>query len=168
MRKRQKKSSEFKKLLENLDEDSLMFVFSFACVEVDVNPDVYSKKDKKKLFQMANELANKIYIDKTYVEFKENKHKDTFMYEDGWKQLCRLVLTTHFGNKATKEQDEQLREAYQTMICIYVSNCLKLFGYDDEHFSIEIAAGSKFQVEVYYDTVQEWKYYPGKWQTWLE
>jgi len=39
------------------------------------------------------------------------------------------------------------------MICIYVSNCLKLFGYDDENFSIEIAAGSKFQVEVYYDTV---------------
>ena len=61
---------------------------------------------------MANELANKIYIDKTYVEFKENKHKDTFMYEDGWKQLCRLVLRTHFGNKATKEQDQQLREAY--------------------------------------------------------
>ena len=50
MRKRQKKSQEFEKLLENLDEDSLMFVFSFACVEVDVNPDFYSKKDKKKMF----------------------------------------------------------------------------------------------------------------------
>ena len=50
MRKRQRKSSEFEKLLENLDEDNLMFVFSFACVDIDVNPDVYSDKDKKKMF----------------------------------------------------------------------------------------------------------------------
>lgn len=148
------------------DEDNLLFTFSYAVVDVDVNPDVYSEKDKKQMFQIANELANKIYIDKTYVEFLENKHQDTFMYEAGWKELCKLVLKTNFGNNATRSQDQQLSEAYQQMICIYLSNCLKSYGYDDENFSIEISPGSKFQVEVSYDSCQEWRHYPGPWQDW--
>lgn len=148
------------------DEDNLLFVFSYVVVDVDVNPEVYSDKDKKKMFQIANEMANKICIDKSYVEFPENKHQDTFMYETGWKALCKLVLQTEFGHKATKAQDQKLSELYQQMICIYLSNCLMLYGYDDENFAIEIAAGSKFQVEVFYDSCQEWKSYPGPWQDW--
>lgn len=165
-KRRPPRRPDLNKLLEALNDDNLLFIFSAACVNIDVNPEIYTEKDKKRMFQIANELGNKICIDKSYVEFPENKHQDTFMYEEGWKELCRLVLHTNFGRKATKKEDQQLFEAYSSMICIYLSNCLKSYGYDDENFSVELAEGSQFHVEVFFDYCQEWKHYPGPWQDW--
>ncbi len=146
--------------------DNLLFIIRHAVLDVEVNPDVYNDDDKTQIHMIANEMANNIYVDKSYVQFKGNKHEDTFMLEEGWKQFCKLAIDTNFNKNWTIQKDRLLFETYQVLIVAYIEEILKKYGYDCEHIQLEVAEGSSFEVEVYFDHVQDWKHYPGKWQTW--
>ena len=60
-------------------------------MSVVVDPDFYDDATRLEMTGLANDLANEIIIDKSYVDFKENKHQDTFITSEGWTKLCRLV-----------------------------------------------------------------------------
>ena len=60
-------------------------------MSVVVDPDFYDDATCLEMTGLANDLANEIIIDRSYVDFKENKHQDTFITSEGWTKLCRLV-----------------------------------------------------------------------------
>jgi len=105
-----------KTAINQSDDNNLMFVFKFACVDVHADPEMYDEEQIDLLIQRVELLSKEIYIDKTYVDYEGTKYEKTFMYEDGWNNLCNLVKKTKYGKKATKDEDDQLRESYKAMI----------------------------------------------------
>lgn len=143
----------------------LIFTFKYAKVEVDVDPDVYSDEDLVLIQQQVDMLSKEINVDKTYVDYKGTKYEKTFMYEDGWKQLCKLAEKTKYGKNATKAQNEKLADSYRAMIIQYVFLALEDLGYDTSAICLRIVPKTSFMVEIYADNIKH-DNYPGKWQTW--
>jgi hypothetical protein len=48
----------------------------------------------------------------------------------------------------------------------YIYLFFENLGYDTESLYFEPTGDTYFMVSFEKDTVNEWKYYPGKWQTW--
>lgn len=61
-------------------------------MDVHVNSNVFSEDEALEIKQIVKEICKEMWIDKSYVEFSENKHEDVFMLEKGWNELCKLVL----------------------------------------------------------------------------
>lgn len=146
--------------------EDLIITLKYVVMSVDVDPEFYDDATHYKMTCLANDLANEIMIDKSYVDFKENKHQDTFITSDGWTKLCRLVCDLYLNNRKVQNSKEILTQAYAEMSAAYINLCLRTFGYDDDHFAVEMVPGSRFLADISRDTVQEWKYYPGRWQDW--
>lgn len=142
----------------------LIFTFNYVCVDFSVNEDFYSTEDCKKIKNILQIITEEIVIDKSYVEFSENKHEDVFMTEFGWNELCKLTIDTK--KNATKKQNITKLEAYMLMILSYIYLFFENLGYNTDEIYFEIAKDSRFMTTFCKDTIQEWKYYPGKWQTW--
>lgn len=142
----------------------LIFTFEYICINFEVNEDVYDEDDKKEIKNILKCITKKIIIDKSYVEFKENKHCDTFITENGWNKLCKLVIDTK--KKCTKSQNEEKNAAYIMLFLSYIYLFFENLGYDTESLYFEPAGDTYFMVSFEKDTINEWKYYPGKWQTW--
>jgi hypothetical protein len=70
--------------------DDLIFVISNF--ELDI---IFSNKNKTidevEAWENLQHMAKEIWIDKTYVKFKGNKYKNTFLREDGWNLLVSYV-----------------------------------------------------------------------------
>lgn len=88
------------------------------------------------------------------------------MLEDGWNKLCQLVIDTKFGKNINTEQNNIMQEAYMMMILCYTYLFLENFGYSSDGIFLEIVYKSRFMIGYQKDTINEWKYYPGKWQDW--
>lgn len=146
--------------------EDLIFTLRYVVMMVDVDPEFYDDAAHRKMTGLANDLANEIVIDRSYVDFKENKHQDTFITSDGWTKLCRLVCDLQFNNKHIQNSEAILTQAYAEMSAAYINMCLQIFGYDVDHFAVEMVPGTKFLAEISRDTIQEWKRYPGRWQDW--
>lgn len=146
--------------------EDLIFTLKYVVMSVDVDPEFYDDDAHFQMTGLANDLANEIVIDKSYVDFKENKHQDTFITSDGWTKLCRLVCDLQFNHKRVQNSEEILTYAYAEMSAAYISICLQILGYDCDHFAVEMVPGTKFLAKITLDTVQEWKHYPGRWQDW--
>lgn len=54
--------------------------------------DSVPEEEQEEIKNAVKHLSREMWIDKSYVEFKENKHEDTFMLEAGWNELCALVI----------------------------------------------------------------------------
>lgn len=147
------------------DNVDLIYTFKYICMDVHVN-NSYSNEEQLEIKHKVKEICKEICIDKSYVEFSENKHEDVFMLEDGWNELCKLVLQTKCGKNATKQQNMIMQEAFTLMILCYVYLFLENLGYDNNDIILELAPTGKFMVEYEIDNIKEWKHYPGKWQTW--
>lgn len=111
-------------------------------------------------------MSKRICIDKSYVDFPENKHQDTFIELDGWRNLCSLLKKTKYGSRSTDAADEIVVEAFKTMVSAYLYSVLESFGYDIESITVDFVHGYGIDVKFYKDAVQEWKSYPGPWQDW--
>ena len=146
--------------------DDLIFTLRYVVMSVVVDPDFYDDATRLEMTGLANDLANEIIIDRSYVDFKENKHQDTFITSEGWTKLCRLVYDVQFNNRRVQNSTEILTQAYAEMSAAYVNICMQTFGYDPDHFTVEMVPGTRFLVKISQDTVKEWKHYPGKWQDW--
>lgn len=143
-----------------------IFIFKYAVMDVSCDPEMYNENDQKKIQQIVRQLCKEIWIDKTYVDFEENKHEKIFMLEKGWNKLCKLVTATYDQKSLTRAQNDELLEAYKLMIICYLNMCLTDLGYDISGICIQMQEGCRFMSEVQLDTMQAWQNYPGRWQTW--
>ena len=146
----------------------IVYAFKDVCADFDMNPSVYGEKDAKKIAEILDSLTKEIWIDKTYVDFKGTKFEKTFMYEEGWDALRELVLDTDYGKRCTKYQRETIDGAYREMLIEYIRMVFDDMGWDVENLAFSIDDKTPFKVEYYPDVAEEWKRYPGKWQTWPE
>ena len=151
--------------LKQPDNVDLLFTFKYVCIACHVHDSV-PEEEQEEIKNAVKHLSREMWIDKSYVEFKENKHEDTFMLEDGWNELCALVIQTKCGQNATKQQNAMMQESFNLMILCYAYLFLENLGYDTDDIVLEIAPNGKYMIEYEEDTIQEWKHYPGKWQTW--
>lgn len=128
-----------------------------------------SDSDKKQLLDEINYavsvLSREIYLDKSYVIFPENKHSQRYVTEEDWNSVVEIVKRSDFCKKITKLDCLKLQKIYMNFIITYIYSCLQLYGYDIYELGIKFEK-TNFIVEFYYDDVQEWKYYKGKWQDW--
>ena len=79
-----------------------------------------------------------------------------------------MLLKTNYGANLSKSDSEGLVETYMALIKAYAYEELsKTYGIDVlPHVQIAVKDKSKILVEVSQDFSNEWKTYPGKWQTW--
>lgn len=147
-------------------DGEFVYAFKYVCVDCSLNPEVYDDGDRKKAFEILKELSGEIWIDKTYVDFKGTRFEKTFLQEDGWNALKNLVVDTKFGKKCTKAQRAMMDKAYRQMIPGYLEMVFRDIGWDVDNMAFEVADRTGFQVEYHKDVAEEWKRYPGKWQTW--
>lgn len=150
----------------NLEDSDLIFTFKYCSLDVECNPDIYDDVQILKIKQIVRELSKEIVIDKTYVKYEGTKFEKTFITKHGWKDFCKILIDTRWGNKCTKYQNQVILEAYKMFIKCYIAQCLIDFGYDIDAITLDLTENSRFMSIVERDTIHAWKDYPGKWQTW--
>jgi len=111
-------------------------------------------------------LTKEVWIDRTYVEFDGTKFEKTFLLEEGWNALRDLVVDTDFGKKCTKRQSNMMDHAFRSMLPGYFEMIFEDLGWDVDNIEFEIVEDAPIDVEYVKDTAEDWKRYPGKWQTW--
>lgn len=151
---------------KNKDDFDLMFEFRNVKVFVIANPEMYDDTDISKLEEIVKIMSRKIFIDKSYVDFPENKHRDTFLELEEWENVCKLIKRTKYGKITTDATDSLLHDAFKTIALAYLYDVLEKFGYDIENITLDVLNDTGIAVRFYKDTIQEWKYYPGPWQDW--
>lgn len=149
-------------------DDNIELQFHFENVQLFVvtNPDIYNDEDSSKIDEIVQHMSRSIWIDKSYVDFPENKHQDTFLELDGWNKLCSLIKKTKYGKESAGIADDIIVQSLKLMVIAYMYSVLESFGYDIEGIAIDFMHNYRLDVKYYIDTVQEWKYYPGPWQDW--
>lgn len=148
------------------DDFDLMFEFDNVKMFVIANPATYDDDDVAKIEELVNSMSRKIYIDKSYVDFPENKHQDVFLELEGWDNVCKLLKRTKYGKITTDSADSLLHEAFKMMVLTYMYDVLEKFGYDIDDIALDVLNDFGIAVKFYIDIIQEWKYYPGPWQDW--
>lgn len=160
MRNYKKKNKE-----SNTAPKDLVFVFRYVNFIVDFDDDVVSKEMQEEISSIVSQASNEIWIDKTYVDFKDTNYEKTFITEKGWNNLCRYLHNTEYGKKADNETHAYIQEAYALMIVCYMYQFLEDLGYDQEGIFLKIKDGTMFMIQIFIDKFFQQKY-PGKWQTW--
>ena len=148
------------------DDFDLMFEFDDVKMFVIANPDMYDDDDVAKIEEIVDVMSKRIYIDKSYVDFPENKHQDVFLELEGWENVCKLVKRTKYGKITTESADSLLHEAFKMMAIAYMYDVLEKFGYDIDGITLDVLNDYGIAVKFYKDGIQEWKHYPGPWQDW--
>ena len=147
-----------------IDTD-LIFKFEDVPVICHADPSVYTDDDIENLTFVVSTICREILIDKSYVAFDGNPYEKTFMKDDGWRELCEIVEKSGYGRRKMKNHAE-VNEAYRAMIICYIEQVFDDLGYDCDNFQFELPKDAEFKISYLKDSTCEWKYYPGKWQTW--
>ena len=98
-------------------------------------------------------MSKQIYVDKSYVDFPENRHCDVFLELEGWQIMCKLIKRTKYGKISVNSVDDILCETFKTILLAYMYSTLEKFGYDIENIQLDIINGNKLNVKFYKDTV---------------
>lgn len=152
-----------RKTSKNIVKD-LLLIFKYAKIYVDANPAVFDKQQQLMIRSIANQSAKEVYIDKTYVSYKDTKYEKTFISEEGWNELSELIRATNYGKNATNDQNQLMQDSYKAILVQYVYQFLDDLGYDISNIFIDILENTKFMVQIYESEQSD--NYPGKWQTW--
>lgn len=161
-----------KKSIKNNIQDSsdLIFTFKYCDIEIDYNEEMYDLHEYDKIASLINHMAKEITIDKSYVEFLENKHEKVFIKEEGWNDLCKLVVKSKIHKKAKGKELEKINQQLQIIYVLMIENYLYMildeFDYDIENIHLQVKPSSYFMTNIEIDNIHAWKYYPGPWQTW--
>lgn len=143
----------------------LIFTFKNINVACYANGDI-QETELNRIKQAVKSICKEICIDKSFVDFNSNKHRDVFMLEKRWNELCQLVIQTNNGKKATKQQKTAMEEAFCLMILCYIYLFLENLEYSTDQVILEIIITNGIHVKYEKDKIQEWKHYPGNWQLW--
>lgn len=142
----------------------LLLVFKYAKIFTDANPEIYDEQQQKIIQKIANEASKEIYIDKTYVAYKDSKYEKTFISEEGWNALYDLICMTKFGKQVSNDQNQLMQDSYKAIIVQYVYQFLEDMGYDISNIFVDILSNTKFMVQIRECEIND--NYPGKWQSW--
>ena len=82
---------------------NLRFEIHYADINASVDNEMYTDEEIKQIHYIVANGSKHIYIDKTYVDFKDTPYSKIFLTENGWKHMCNLVLKTDFGKNCTKK-----------------------------------------------------------------
>lgn len=148
----------------------LIFHFSDPEIELLFEDGCFDAESEKKVKSLIDDLKKSIWIDKTYVGFKDTKYSDVFLTEDGWDALCEMLISTKFGENLHSKNQEQVVEAYTIMIICYLYGELIKYGWSHEHIAMRPKEDAEIPVEIYLDQTphDSWKNYKGRWQDWPE
>lgn len=151
------------------DDFDLEFEFTGCKFNVSFEPESISEDLQDEIRNTIDVMSKTIYVDKSYVKCKENKHDDVFLTLEGWNSLMTLLNETCYGDEATDAQFETLVELYYSITLGYIYNVVMTL-YPDyvSHILIEPSVQSNMAVDILEDKSHEWRTYPGKWQTWKE
>lgn len=94
----------------------MLFTFKYASPLVMPDSGTFTEEAAAKLEETIKYAAKEICIDKTYVNFVDTKYEKTFISENGWKELCRILDLTGFGQNVDKELNDMIQESYRQMI----------------------------------------------------
>lgn len=141
--------------------DDLKFTFSKSQIKVTFNSGYFSKEEETDIRNIVSTMSKTICVDKSYVDFKENKHTDVFIQEEGWKFLCDLMISTKFMSRLSIDEENTLFEIFELIVICYLYQCIEYFDYDVSNIHLELARNSRIMTEVEYDYSQSWKTYPG-------
>ena len=134
MKKQVKKTSKKKQSILN-KPNLIVRICGLKC-DIKVNPDVYSLDDQKKISKIINFMAQDIWIDKTYVNYKGTRWKNAFIVEDKWYELMRLVIKTNFGQKANRAQKSEILASFLVIAMMYLYDILEKYNYSVEDVDI--------------------------------
>lgn len=154
--------------IDNSSSNYLDIILEFNNIKlfVLVEPDTYTNSEIQKIENTVAIMSKRIFIDKSYVDFPENKHKDVFIEYNGWKNLCKLLKKTKYCKEMSSITNNVLNDTFKVIVIAYIYHVLEIFGYDIENISVDFMLDCELSVKFHKDTVKEWKYYPGPWQDW--
>lgn len=133
---------------------------------IDFVDDVYTDDEEKDIVEFINSMSREIYIDKSYVDCKENKRRNTFIIETGWNSLKDLLFDSRFCRNLHQFGKDTVISAFLTLAVCYVYDCLAMKVDDPSTIHISVKNDAIFDVVVCKDTSNEWKNYIGPWQDW--
>ena len=137
------------------------------CVEFEDG--FFDEHETKEILDIVENLSHEMFIDKSYVECSENLRKSTFMLKSGWESLCNIMLKTNFGKNMHPKTQESVVDAFSTIACCYIYECLSCYSHIKDkisHVTICVDQNCDFEVVVCIDKSNDWKKYLGKWQQW--
>lgn len=146
------------------DEDfELSFVISGADVKLEFEDGFFNDEEEKELSSRASELSQKVFIDRSNVACKLNKHSKKFLLEEGWNFLHDVLVDTKYGKYMALENQKYIAQTLDVMICCYVMSELEAFTDKIEHIALSIDESSVLEVLICKDTSNEWSSYRGSW-----
>lgn len=134
--------------------------------DVEFLEDAFTDEEKKELTYFIDNISKAIYIDKSYVECKENKRKSVFILESGWNSLREVILDTKFCKYMHENTEEGLIDAFATIGKCYVYECLSSKTEKFTCINVAIKEDCEFEVIVCKDVSNDYKRYLGRWQDW--
>lgn len=152
-----KTSKKCKELLLDERPNLIINIIGLKCC-VNVNENIYSPDDKKRLTYILNTMSKNILIDKTYVNFKGSRWKDAFIVEDMWYELCKLIIKTDFGRKCNKRDNEEITECLLMMAITYLYSIAMSYDFDPENIDICFKKKSKFKASYELDKRNTWRF----------
>ena len=149
-------------------KNSIELEYVLLGMEFDVEflEDTFTDEEKNELTSFIGTVSKAIYIDKSYVECKDNKRKSVFMIESGWNSLRDVILDTKFCKYIHGNANEVLIDAFATMGRCYVYECLSSKTEKFTCINVTIKEDCEFEVIVCKDVANDYKRYLGRWQDW--
>jgi len=144
----------------------LVITFKHVCLDCTVDEEDYTEEEFDKLKTLVKGLSREICLDRSYVTCAGNKHRDTYIKEQGWKELCKTIIDSKYGQMFDREEREMFNEACRVLIVGYMYSVLEKYGYDGHTIMLSFEENTRFTAEYEIDTYHEWKSYPGPWQDW--
>ena len=144
----------------------LEYVFLGVKFDIEFSDDSFTKEEENDIIKFVNGMSKRICIDRSYVECKENKRKNVFMLEKGWNSLSEIILDTKYCQLLNDQCAAIILDAFITMIRCYMYDCLAMKTNKFEDIQLTIDNTCIFDVITCKDSSNDYKNYPGQWQSW--
>ena len=144
----------------------LEYVFLGVKFDIEFSDDSFTKEEENDIVDFIDVMSRRICIDKSYVDCRENRRKNAFMLEKGWNALNEIVLDTKYCQYLDDRCTYAILDAFMTMIKCYMYDCLAMKTDKFADILLTIDSTHEFDVIICKDSSNDYKNYPGPWQTW--
>lgn len=146
----------------------LEYIFIGMHFDVEFEDGIFTDEEEQYFRDYISKVSQKIFIDKSYVEWSGNKRKDVFMLESGWNALKDLIVDSKYGQylDAMPNSKPVIIDAFATMGRCYVYELLAKITDKTQSINISVNSNCEFDVIICKDTTNDQKTYLGPWQDW--
>ena len=142
----------------DLDFKDLEIVIEDLDVDFDVDPEFITEEQCCHIAKILETMSKSISIDKTYVDFKGNHFKDSFIVESEWYKLLEAIREQLSGKKISKRKIDYIRGSLMTVAMFYLYGVLDKYGYDPNYINIYVDTSCKnFHAKYFKDTRTNWE-----------